>query len=72
MAFLIVGDERVALQIGDNVLGGTGEDAADAAGLAPLSPFATISVFLEVVATMRRIPGQTVAVDGEALGDEPR
>ena len=73
MAFLIVGDERVALQVGDNVLGGAGEESVVATGLAPLPPFARVSVFLEVVTTIRRASPQiAVTVNGEPLGDGPR
>lgn len=72
MAYLIVGDERVALQIGDNVLGGTGEDAVLAPGLADTEPFARICVYLEVVTTISRTGGRDVRVDGAVLGDEPR
>ena len=72
MAFLIVGDERVALQVGDNVLGGAGEESVGASGLASLPPFARVSVFLEVVTTIRRVsPQMAVTVNGEPLGDGP-
>ena len=73
MAFLIVSGERVALQIGDNVLGGRGVDAVEVAALSQLAPFATISVFLEVVTRIRRLSASVnVSVDGEPLGDDPR
>lgn len=72
MAYLIVGGERVALQIGDNVLGGTGEDAVLAPGLAGTEPFARICVYLEVVTTISRTGATEVRVDGAVLGDEPR
>lgn len=72
MAYLIVGGERVALQIGDNLLGGTGDDAVAAPGLAGREPFARICVYLEVVTTISRTGVAEVCVDGTALGDEPR
>lgn len=72
MAYLIVGGERVALQIGDNLLGGTGEDAVVAPGLAGRDPFARICVYLEVVTTISRIGMAEVGVDGVALGEAPR
>lgn len=73
MAYLIVGDERVALQIGDNVLGGTSDDAVAAPLLASRPEFARISVYLEVGTTIRRAsPAVAVTVDGELLDGEPR
>ena len=73
MAYLIVSDERVALQIGDNVLGGTSDDAVAAPELAARAPFATISVYLEVATTIRRAsPAVVVTVDGKPLADEAR
>src|SRR5688500_18067439 len=73
MAYLIIGDERVALQIGDNTLGGTTDDAVLAPALAARAPFATISVYLEVATTIRRVsPAIPVTVDGALLGDEAR
>src|SRR5688572_16991944 len=73
MAYLIIGDERVALQIGDNILGGTTDDAVVAPELAARTPFATISVYLEVCTTIRRISsGKPVTVDGAPLVEEAR
>ena len=73
MAYLIVCDERIALQIGDNVLGGTSDDSVAVPALAARSPFATISVYLEVATTIRRAsPAAVVTVNGRPLGDGPR
>ena len=73
MAYLIIGDERIALQIGENTLGGSADDAVEAPALAGRAPFATISVYLEVATTIRRAsPATRVSVDGTSLGEEPR
>ena len=71
MAFLILGGERVALQIGDNVLGGIGDESVTVASLAERAPFASISVYLEVATTIRRLSDVPVTVDGSPLGVEP-
>ena len=73
MAYLIVCDERVALQIGDNVLGGTSDDSVAVPALAARAPFATITVYLEVATTIRRAsPAVVVTVNGSPLDDGPR
>ena len=73
MAYLIIGDERIALQIGDNTLGGTADDAVAAPALVERAPFATVSVYLEVATTIRRTSASIpVMVDGTPLADEAR
>lgn len=73
MSFLIIENERYALQMGDTVLGGSDDDVLSLSPLAKVPPFAVLSCSTEGVGTLRRLPGETdIAVDGERLGSKPR
>lgn len=73
MSFLIVDAERVALQIGENTLGGDGEDALPIPRMSGLPPLAVIAVWPEQATTIRALAsGAAVTVDGTPLGSGPR
>lgn len=73
MSFLIIDHERYALQMGDTVLGGAGDEVLALSPLAKLPPFAILSCSPEGVGTIKRLRGDMeIAIDGEPLGAEPR
>ncbi len=73
MSFLIIDNERYALQIGDTVLGGSDDEVLSVSPLAKLPPFAVLSCSPEGVGTIRRLDGDSdIAIDGQPLGKEPR
>lgn len=72
MAYLISDSERFALHLGDNTLGGTGDDAVVLPGLAELPPVAVLTFSSVAPPAIRRLaPNVTVAVDGTPVGWEP-
>lgn len=73
MSFLIIEHERYALQMGDTVLGGSGDEVLSLSPLANLAPFAILSCSPEGSGTIRHL-GQEVwiLIDGEPIGTEPR
>lgn len=72
MSFLIIDRERYALQIGDTVLGGPGDEVLALSPLAPLPPFAVLSCSAEGAGTLRRLdPHADLSVDGAPLGVDP-
>jgi pSer/pThr/pTyr-binding forkhead associated (FHA) protein len=73
MSFLVIGKERFALQIGESVLGGDGEDAVPAEALLSLSPSIVITVVPGESTMVRRLSSaHGVLVDRSVLGTEPR
>ena len=64
MPFLVIGQERFALQIGETRIGGTGDDAAPFPELASLPIRATISVLADGSATIRPVGSSPVYVNG--------
>ncbi len=68
MAFLVVANERYALQIGDTVLGGVAVD--EGVPVALPSPHATVSLTPEGTATIRRHAEAPVSVNGVRLGTD--
>jgi pSer/pThr/pTyr-binding forkhead associated (FHA) protein len=73
MSFLVIGNERFALQIGENVLGGDAENAVPAEQLLSSMPAAVITVLPGTLATIRCVDdAHRVLVDGAALGTAPR
>lgn len=74
MPYLIARGERFALQPGDNVLGGSGDQAVLLPGLASLVPAAVLTLAADGrAATLRALPpaGVGITVDGAPLGDAP-
>jgi pSer/pThr/pTyr-binding forkhead associated (FHA) protein len=72
MSFLIIEHERYALQIGETVLGGTGDELLGLSALGRVPPFAVITSGVDSVATIRALPGGAPAYLGEhALTDRP-
>ena len=70
MSFVIIDAERYALQIGENTLGGGGDDAVSAPSLAAAEPFAVVTVLAGEPTTVRTVRGASrVTLDGELLGD---
>jgi hypothetical protein len=73
MSFLIIDNERYALQMGDTVLGGQGDEVLSLSPLANLAPFAILSCSPAGSAAIKRLgPDVRILVDGEPLGKEPR
>lgn len=73
MSFLIIDHERYALQLGDTVLGGTDDEVLSLSALAKLPPFAVLSCSFEGTGSIRRLRDNVaIAIDGQALGSEPR
>lgn len=73
MSFLIIDHERYALQMGDTVLGGSGDEVLSLTPLAKIPPFAVLSCSPEGMGTIRRLRGDIViTIDGEPLGTKPR
>jgi hypothetical protein len=73
MSFLIIDHERYALQIGDTVLGGSGDEVLSLSPLAKIRPFAIVSCSPEGIGTIKRLREDVeIAVDGEPLGRNPR
>ncbi|GAC1417904.1 MAG: hypothetical protein NVSMB53_16940 [Gemmatimonadaceae bacterium] len=73
MSFLIIDHERYALQMGDTILGGSGDEVLSLSPLANLPPFAILSCSPEGSGTIKRL-GQDlgILIDGDPLGTEPR
>jgi pSer/pThr/pTyr-binding forkhead associated (FHA) protein len=71
MFFLIIGQDRTALPIGESLLGGNGDDALPIAELAAAPLAATVAVTLEGSATIARVGNAVLLVDGEAVGVRP-
>ena len=69
VAFLVVGNERYALQIGDTVLGG--DIGASEIPFPLASAHATVSLTPEGTATIRREGDSPVSVNSVRLGAEP-
>jgi pSer/pThr/pTyr-binding forkhead associated (FHA) protein len=72
MSFVIVAGERYALSYGETVLGGTGPGTLDAPPLAALPPALVITYPIDGPSTARSLHAVPVAVNGSALGDQPR
>ncbi len=73
MSFLIIDHERYALQMGDTVLGGSGDEVLSLSPLVNLAPFAILSCSPEGSGTIQQLgQGGGILIDGEPLGTEPR
>lgn len=73
MSFLIIDHERYALQMGDTVLGGSGDEVLSLSPLAKIPPFAVLSCSPQGVGTIKRLRGnENITIGGEPLGAEPR
>lgn len=73
MSFLIIDQERYALQLGETTLGGDSDEALALSALAKLSPFAVITSAVDETASIRPLRGVgTIKVGGEPLTAEPR
>jgi hypothetical protein len=73
MSFLIIDHERYALQMGDTVLGGSGDEVLSLSPLAKIPPFAIVSCSPEGVGTIKRLREDVeIAIDAEPLGRNPR
>lgn len=71
MSFLIIGGERFALEYGETVLGGRGQDSLAAEPLADLSPFAVVMHAVGAPTTIRAVGALPVTVSGSSLRREP-
>lgn len=73
MSFLIIDNERYALQMGETVLGGSGDDVLSLSPLAEIPPFAVLSCSPDGAGTLRRLrDDETILIDGHPLGADPR
>lgn len=73
MAYIIVGREQLALQIGENVLGGTADEVLAIPPLVSMPPFARIEVLPDEESRIVAIDGAPGAtLNGEPLGASPR
>lgn len=73
MSFLIIDHERYALQMGDTVLGGSGDEVLSLSPLAEMRPFAVVSCSPEGVGTIKRLRKDVeIEIDGEPLGTKPQ
>lgn len=73
MSFLIIDHERYALQMGETVLGGSGDEVLSLSPLAKIPPFAVVSCSPEGVGTIKRLREDVeIAIDAEPLGRNPR
>ena len=73
MSFLIIDHERYALQMGDTVLGGPGDEVLSLSPLAKIPPFAVLSCAPEGHGTIKRLRQDAeILIDGEPLGTKPR
>jgi len=72
MSFLIIDRERYALQLGETVLGGDGDELLASSSLASLAPFAVVRCDLSEGASIRALPSASgVTLGGKPLGTEP-
>lgn len=72
MSFLIIDRERYALQLGETVLGGDGDELLATSSLASLAPFAVVRCDLNDGASIRALPSaRGITLGGKPLGTEP-
>ena len=71
MPFVIINGERVALELGETVLGGHGERALETEALSYLAPLAVLNHPLEGPGTVRALDDNHVTLNGIPLGPEP-
>lgn len=69
MSFVIISGERYALDLGDTVLGGSGEGALDAREIAHLPPVALVSFPVDGPTTVRSLGAMPITINGAPLGD---
>ena len=73
MSFLVIGTERFALEIGENVLGGGATNSVPARALSTLRPFAVIIIRPGMTAMIRALDDSgRLTIGGAVLGDRPR
>ncbi|HEU4748681.1 MAG TPA: FHA domain-containing protein [Gemmatimonadaceae bacterium] len=73
MSFLIIDNERYALQMGDTVLGGSDDEVLSLSPLAQIPPFAVLSCSPDGAGSIRRLrQDEEILIDGQPLGAETR
>jgi pSer/pThr/pTyr-binding forkhead associated (FHA) protein len=72
MSFVIIAGERYALELGDTVLGGSGEGALQAPAIAQLPPVLMLSFPVDGQTTARALGALAVTVNGSPLGRAPQ
>ncbi|MFN2564512.1 MAG: FHA domain-containing protein [Gemmatimonadaceae bacterium] len=70
MPFVIVNRERFALPIGETRVGGTGDDVLPFPELTRADTVAILSVLPDGTATVRRVNGAPVSLNGQPLGPD--